>query len=213
MNNNVNWHCFLLTLGLILAIPTVGYCQERPQKIEFGSSVGVLSFDDELSFGASPAFGLDAGYNFKQFLQLNLELIYTPAQQKISAAASKIATNISVYQYILNLKFRKQTPILWWIKPFVNIGAGGILFDPQSSSSDSLDVGGGLMIPLDFATDHKFIVNFGGGFAIPLSRMLLLNLEYRKYFYRLNLNDGIEAKTATANNNYWGARLSVRLAR
>ena len=213
MNNTVNWHFFFLAVGLIPAIPTVGYCQERPQKIELGSSVGILSFDDELSFRASPAFGLGAGYNLKQFLQLNLELIYTPAQQQISAAASKITTNISVYQYILNLKFRKQRPILWRIKPFVNIGAGGIIFDPQASSTDSLDVGGGLMIPLNFATDHKFAVNFGGGFAIPLSRTFLLNLEYRKYFYRLNLNDGIEAKTATANNNYWGARLSARLAR
>lgn len=209
MNSTVNWHFFFLALGPTLAIPTVAYCQEPPQKIELGSSAGVLYFDDELSFGASPAFGLGAGYNLKQFLQLYLELIYTPAQQQISAAASKITTDISVYQYILNLKFRKQTPILWRIKPFVNLGAGGIIFNPQTSSTDSLDVGGGLMIPLDFATDHKFVVNFGGGFAIPLSGRFRLNLEYRKYFYRLDLNDGVEAKTVTANNNYWGSRLSV----
>jgi len=209
VNSNINWHCFFLAVGLILASSTAGYCQERPQKIEFESSVGVLFFDDELSFGASPALGLGAGYNLKQFLQLNLELIYTPAQQQISAAASKITTNISVYQYILNLKFQKQTLILWRIKPFVNIGAGGIIFDPQTNSTDSLDIGGGLMIPLNFATDHKFAVNFGGGIAIPLSRMFLLNLEYRKYFYRLNLNDDIEAKTATAINNYWGAKFAV----
>ncbi len=212
MTRIVNWHFFFLAIGLTLAIPAA-YSQERPQKIEFEASGGVLFFDEELSFNASPALGLGAGYNLKQFLQLNLALIYTPAQQHISAAASKITTNISVYQYTLNLKFRKQTPIIWRIKPFVNIGGGGIIFDPQTSSTDSLDVGGGLMIPLNFATDHKFAVNLGGGFAIPLSRTFLLNLEYHKYFYRLNLNDGIETKTVMANNNYWGARLTVRLAR
>ena len=209
MNSNVNWHFLFLAAGLILAIPTAGDCQEPSQKIEFESSVGILFFDYELSFEASPSLGLGAGYNIKRFLQLNLALIYTPAQQQISAAASKITTNISVYQYSLNLKFRKQAPVIWRIKPFVNIGAGGIIFDPQTSSGDSLDVGGGLMISLNFATNHKFALNFGGGFAIPLSRRFLLNLEYRNYFYRLNLNDGIEAKTATANNNYWGAGFAV----
>ena len=209
MNSNVNWHFFFLAVGLILAIPTAGYCQEPPQKIEFESSVGVLFFDNEVSFESSPYLGFGAGYNLKHFLQLNLAFSYTPAQQQISATPSKITTNISVYQDIINLKFRKQKPILWRIKPFVSIGAGGIIFDPQTGSTDSLDVGGDLMIPLNFATDHKFAIDFGGGFAIPLSRTFLLNLEYRKYFYRLNVNDGVEAKTVTANNHYWGARLSV----
>ncbi len=209
MNSNVNWHFLFLAAGLILAIPTAGDCQEPSQKIEFESSVGILFFDYELSFEASPSLGLGASYHIKQFLQLNLGFSYAPAQQQISAAASKITTNISVYQYILNLKFRKQRPILWRIKPFVNIGAGGIIFDPQTSSTDSLDVGGGLMIPLNFATDHKFAIDFGGGFAIPLSTTFLLNLEYRKYLYRLNLNDGIEAKMTTAINTYWGAGFAV----
>ena len=209
MNSNVNWHCFFLTVGLILAISTAGFCQATHQRIEFESSVGIFFFDNELSFEASPALGLGAGYNLNRFLQLNLAFIYTPAQQQISAAASKITTDISVYQYILNLKFRKQKPILWRIKPFVNLGAGGIIFNPQTGSTDSLDVGGGLMIPLNFATDHKFAVNLGAGFVIPLSRKFRLNLEYRKYFYRLNLSDGIEAKTATAENTYWGAKFAV----
>ena len=209
MNSNVNWHFFFLAAGLILAISTAGFCQATHQRVEFESSVGIFFFDNELSFEASPALGLGAGYNLNRFLQLNLAFSYAPAQQQISAAASKITSNISVYQYILSLKFRKQEPVIWRIKPFVNIGAGGIIFDPQTSSGDSLDVGGGLMISLNFATNHKFALNFGGGFAIPLSRRFLLNLEYRKYFYRLNLNDGIEAKTATANNNYWGAGFAV----
>ncbi len=155
MNSNVNWHFFFLAAGLILAISTAGYCQEPPKKIEFESSVGILFFDNELSFEASPSLGLSAGCNIKQFLQLNLALIYTPAQQQISAAASKITTNISVYQYSLNLKFRKQAPVIWRIKPFVNIGAGGIIFDPQTSSGDSLNVGGGFMISLNFADPFR----------------------------------------------------------
>ncbi len=185
------------------------YSQESPQKIEFESSVGVLFFDKGLSFEASPALGLGAGYSLTPVLQLSLALIYTPARQQISAAASEITTDISVYQYILNLKFRKQTPGVWRIKPFVNIGVGGIIFDPQTGSADSLEIGGGLMIPLDFATDHKFAVNFGVGFAIPLSRMFLLNLDYRKYFYRISLDNSVGTKTATANNNFWGVRIAV----
>ena len=108
MNSNVNWHFFFLAAGLILAISTAGFCQAIHQRVEFERSVGIFFFDNELSFEASPALGLGAGYNLDRFIQLNLAFIYTPARQQISAAASKITTDISVYPYILNLNFESR---------------------------------------------------------------------------------------------------------
>lgn len=198
----------LLGIAIIVTSYNVGYCQDAKPKFEVESSAGVFFFDESLSFDRSPSFGLGAGYDITSFLQLNLAFSLNPARKRISAASSKITTNIFVYNYYINLRFQKRKPMFPKIKPFLNLGTGGIILNPQKVS---LDLGGGQMIQLEPPSEHKFAFNFGGGFAIPLSKRFALRLEYRKYLYKSNkiLDDGIRTTSVTAQNDYLGLGFST----
>lgn len=199
----------LLMLALFSGINDMGHAREQTNTIELESSIGIISFDKNLSFDACPVYGFGIGYFFTSYLYANLSIAMSPTQQKVSLATSDLTTKYLVYNYYFNLRFIKPDPLLYIIKPFVNIGAGGMSIAPQKSSKDFIDVGGGQKVQLERSTDHKFAYNFGAGLALKLVSRMQLMFEYQRFMYRLDLDDGNRRKTITAVNDYWGLKLAV----
>ncbi len=201
----------IVILGLFTGINEKCYAQEKQNIIEIESSVGAISFDKNLSFDLSPVYGLGVGYFFTSYLYASLSIAMSPTQQKVSLATSDLTIKYLIYNYYFNLRVIKPDPILFIIKPFVNIGAGGMSIVPQKSSKNFIDVGGGQKIPLELSTDHKFVYNLGAGFALQMMSRLQLMFEYQRFLYELDLDDGINRKKITAGNDFWGLKLSVSL--
>lgn len=182
--------------------------QEKEPKFEVNSCIGVFFFDKNLEFDLSPTVGLGAGYNFTNYLQLNLAFSYSPAQQRISTATSKLTTDIQVYLYSVNLRVSHPKPVLALIKPNLTLGLGGSFFKPQTVW---LDLGGGQRIRIVPETDHKLSLNLGGGLMIQATKRLGVNLEYQLYLFRSNRvsDDGLNRQQITASNRSFGMRLYV----
>lgn len=196
---------------LLIAI-TLSVCQNSYGQVkgEFAveSGAGILLFDEILSFEPSPTLGLGAGYGITNFLQLDLAFLFSPTQQRISLAASKLKSRVSFYSYSFNLSLCKCQPIWDRIRPFVKAGVGGVLFQTRDVT---LDLGGGNAIHVDGQTDHQLTLLLGGGIALLLSKRLNLIMEYRMYLFRLQrvLNDGLQSERVWSDNSYLGLGLSV----
>jgi len=197
---------------ILLVLATLSVCQHGyPQdkgEFEVTSSAGILLFDKSLSFKQSPTLGLGAGYGITNFLQLDLAFLFSPTQQRISLAASKLKSRISFYSYSFNLSLCKSQPLLNRFRPFVKAGVGGVLLQTRGVT---LDLGGGNAIRVDGQTDHKMMLLFGGGVALLLSKRLNLIMEYRMYVFRLQrvLENDIQTERVWSDNSYLGLGLGV----
>ncbi len=196
----------ILLVLVTLNVCQHGYSQDKGE-FEVTSSAGILLFDKSLSFERSPTLGLGAGYGITNFLQLDLAFLFSPTQQSISLAASKLKARVSFYSYSLNVSLSKNLPFHCF-RPFVKAGVGGVIFQTRDVT---LDLGGGNAIRVDGQTDHKLTLLFSGGIALLLSKRLSLIMEYRMYVFRLQrvLENGIQTERVWSNNSYLGLGLGV----
>ena len=194
---------FRLHLGIAFLVLSfqVGHCQGAKSKFEVGNSIGVLRFDKNLAFDPSPSFGLGAGYNITNSLQLNLSFSYNPTQQRISQAASKQHAEYSIFNYHLSTIFFIPKAMIGKIRPFIIFGAGGFSINPGPVK---LELGGGNTISVEPPNDNKTAVNFGAGICFQILKQMKINLEARRYLFKLE--DFTKSKV-TGSNKYLGLGL------
>jgi len=170
-----------------------GHCQDAELKVEVKASTGVFTFDENLSYNNSQSFGLGAGYNFREFLQLNLSFSFTPAQQHITQAASVQTANYKIYHSSVNMRISTPSAFLS-LKPYIMFGAGGLVINP---SAVTLDLGLGNSRTIEPPIDKKFSGNIAIGFLKQITQRIAADLKAQKYFF--NLPD-----TKLASNNFLG---------
>jgi hypothetical protein len=194
-------------LSIVAGFIGSGICHEAAGP-QIEANLGVLIFDRTLSFDASPSLGLGVGHGITNFLQLNLAFLFSPTQQTISTAVSKLETKVYVFKYLIS--FRATTPgqIAGRLRPFLNAGVGGEWLDPHSAT---IDLGGGNVIRTNPRIDHKVVFAFGAGSTISLTNRVGLKLEWRNDLYRLDrvLDDGVTTKPFLARDTFLGAGLVV----
>lgn len=178
-----NWIFLRTSTTLLLCIGLSGWAAAQSQhgRLEVRSSIGVLLYDDVLQFTHSPAFGLGAGYGITNFLQLNLTLDYSPTQQRLATATAQVTSNVTVVQYSINLRLAKARPMVR-IKPFVQAGAGAVIYRPEPLT---LDLGGGQQQTVRPSPDHVFSLNLGIGMLVRLSPRFWMIAEYRRLWQRI----------------------------
>ena len=195
-------------MGILFGFYQGGYCQDKEHNLEVQSTIGVLFFDKVLSFERSPLFGLGVGYGITHFLQLNLAIAFSPTQQRLPTATSKLSTNVYVYHYLVSLKLSNSKIVLFQLRPFVNLGTGGTMYNPQAVV---IDLGGGDMIRLEPSQDHKFTFHFGGGIIVKISKKMSINLAYQRFLHKARkfIENKMLTKTVTASNKSFGLSLSA----
>ncbi len=203
-----NYSLFIVTtLCFTILSFNSGFSQNNKQNYNFGINAGYMFFDKNLSFTNSPSIEINGAYNMIPQLQLDFSFSYSPAVQEIKMAASNLKTEFSVYSYLLSIKLYKTFPEFFQIAPFVQFGAGGISFSPQSSSI-LMDAGGGQKVAIKLSTDHKLALKFGGGLFLPVYNNVNLTFEIQSYLYRVRLSGQTTKKYGTGINNYFGFGVS-----
>ncbi len=184
-----------------------GICHETSGP-QIEANVGVLIFERTLSFETSPSIGLGVGHGITNFLQLNLAFAFSPAQQTISTAVSKLETRVYVFKYSINFRVAAPKPLALHLKPYFESGIGGGVLNPQSAI---IDLGGGTVIQTNPKTDHKFTLSLGAGAMIALSKKIDVKIEWRNDLYRLDkvLDDGVNTESILARDTFWGAGLMI----
>ena len=185
-----------------------GICQEANRRPQIEADIGVVVFDQTLAFETSTSIGLGVGHGITNFLQLNLAFGFSPTQQTISTAVSKLETRVYVFKYGINFRFTTPKALVLRLKPYLTAGVGGELLDPKSAT---IDLGGGNLIQTDPDTDHKFMITIGIGSMIALTHNLGLKLDCKNDLYRLEkvLDDGIKTKSVLARDIFFGAGLVI----
>lgn len=185
-----------------------GICQESGRGPQIEADIGVVVFDPALSFETSPSIGLGVGHGITNILQLNLAFAFSPAQQTISTAVSKLETRVYVVKYSINFRLTAPRAFARRFKPFLSVGGGGELLAPQSAA---IDLGGGNVIQTNPKTDHKFVATLGLGTMIALTKNLSLAIKWKNNFYQLDRvrDDGVNTKSILARDSYLGAGLMV----
>lgn len=197
----------IIVLFFVLALTMASGAHSQPSHtIEVSGTLGLALFEKELQFESRPTFGLGAGYDIRDWLQLNLALSATPTRQRVPTATTTVTANYSVYTYHLNLRFAKPAPLLWRLRPFGEIGIGGLTIDPGAVT---LDLGAGQLTTFEAPASHHGSIRFGVGIALRLSRHLALRLAYRHLLYRLEMQTESETETITAQNRIFGVNLST----
>jgi len=194
--------CSLFTVAVLCLAPDCK-CQNEVKNIELQTFAGFVQFDKSLSFDSSPFFGLGAGYDIRKYLQFNLNVYFSPTRQHIRTATSELTTNVSMYQYQFNIKFQSQQRFFNLVTPFMQTGAGGIIFNPEKTT---LDTGGGSFLEFNPNSEHKSQLHFGGGFVQTLTQKLKLLFQYEVVLFhseKLKV-DGISTKNIIAKNSIWG---------
>ncbi len=182
MNRWIDGFGFLLGTALIGTFSGVGYCQDLEPKFQLQGSAGFINYDKALEFEPSPYFGFGAGLDISNVLQLNLSLSYSPTRQRILQAASDWYARYHTFHYCFVLKLRKHQFLREWLHPFINIGVGAMVINPQSVH---LELGAGRSLKVEPPVEHLWNMRFGGGISVGIFRHLQIYLEVRRYVLHL----------------------------
>jgi len=181
-------------LGLLLT--NGGYSQE------IHATFGIQSFDKEFAFASAPQFGLGVGHDITHGLQLNLSLVMTPTQQRISAATQPVEHKVTVVHYALGIRLSRSVPRVRPLRVFAQAAFGGLIF---RSGGLRLELQPGTAVYLAPRSDHRFGFALGGGLRVPLRAPLALLLEYRGVWHHA------PALGRTVRHDYLGTGLALRL--
>lgn len=164
----------LLGIALIVSHFNTGFC-ENVRAVRIASNAGIIAFDHNLSFEASPSFGLGASLILNRALQLDLSGSFSPTQQRFQQAAFVNKAKFSVYQYALSLKVKPGFARLGSLQPYLGVAAGGLIIDPHRTT---LDLGTGRR-EVEADVEHFFLAGVMVGVSFALTRELALDLGFR----------------------------------
>lgn len=194
-------------MSIVVGFTGSGICHETSGP-QIEAKVGVLIFERTLSFETSPSIGLGVGHGITNFLQLNLAFAFSPAQQTISTAVSKLETRVYVFKYSINFRVATPKSLAFRLTPYFESGVGGSALNPQSAT---IDLGGGTVIQTNPKTDHNFALSLGAGVMLALSKNLDVKIEWRNDLYRLDkvLDDGVNTESILGRDAFLGAGLMI----